>query len=45
LLDYLSPNHGLYLLELNLLALAFYLVLYAPFWVRDWIANRGASRT
>jgi uncharacterized membrane protein YwaF len=35
LLDYLSDNHGLYLLEINLLALAFYLVLYLPFWVRD----------
>jgi len=37
LLDCLSSNHGIYLLELNLLAIAFYLVLYAPFWVRDLI--------
>ena len=37
LLDYTSTNHGLYLLELNLLALAFYLVLYFPFWLRDRI--------
>jgi hypothetical integral membrane protein (TIGR02206 family) len=35
LLDYLSDNHALYLLELQLLALAFYLALYAPFWLRD----------
>jgi len=37
LLDWLSHNHGLYLVEMNLLALGFYLVLYAPFWIRDVI--------
>lgn len=37
LLDYLSNNHGMYLLEMHLLEVAFYLVLYAPFWVRDAI--------
>ena len=37
LLDYLSSNHAVYLLELNLLAAAFYLVLYAPFWLWDLI--------
>lgn len=37
LLDYLSSNHGMYLFELNLLALAFYLILYAPFWLHDSI--------
>jgi len=42
LLDYLSSNHGLYLLELNLLAVIFYLALYAPFWVRDLIRGEGA---
>jgi hypothetical integral membrane protein (TIGR02206 family) len=37
LLDYLSDNHAMYLVEMNLLALAFYLVLYLPFWLRDLI--------
>jgi hypothetical integral membrane protein (TIGR02206 family) len=37
LLDYLSDNHGVYLLELNLMAVGFYLVLYAPFAIRDLI--------
>ena len=40
LLDYLSDNHTLYILELNLLAITFYLVLYAPFWLRDLIQKR-----
>jgi hypothetical integral membrane protein (TIGR02206 family) len=47
LLDWLSPNHPLYLLELNLLAAAFYLALYSPFWLRDSISaarGRKASR-
>jgi len=39
LLDYLSSSHGMYWLELNLLAVAFYLVLYAPFWARDMVAK------
>jgi hypothetical integral membrane protein (TIGR02206 family) len=43
LLDYLSDNHWLYLLELNLLALGFYLVLYLPFWIRDMVrSDEGA---
>jgi uncharacterized membrane protein YwaF len=37
LLDYLSDNHGVYLLELNLMAVGFYIVLYAPFAIRDLI--------
>jgi hypothetical integral membrane protein (TIGR02206 family) len=40
LLDYLSPNPAVYLLELNLLAVGFYLVLYAPF--RRW-GRKGAG--
>ena len=44
LLDYLSTNHGMYLLELNLLAIGFYLVLYAPFWVRDLTRSSGRQR-
>jgi hypothetical integral membrane protein (TIGR02206 family) len=35
LLDYLSDNHTLYVVEMNLLAVAFYFLLYVPFWVRD----------
>jgi hypothetical integral membrane protein (TIGR02206 family) len=42
LLDYLSDNHGIYVLELNLLAVAFYLVLYLPFWLRDLIRPDSA---
>jgi len=41
LLDLLSDNHTLYVIELNLLALAFYLALYSPFWIRDLIGGRG----
>ena len=37
LLDYLSDNHTLYVVEMNLLAVAFYFLLYAPFWVRDTV--------
>jgi hypothetical integral membrane protein (TIGR02206 family) len=40
LLDYLSDNHGVYILEMNMLAVGFYLVLYLPFWVRDFIRGR-----
>ncbi len=40
LLDYLSDNHTLYIIEMNLLAVAFYLLLYAPFWVRDSVRTR-----
>jgi len=40
LLDYLSDNHALYVIEMNLLAVAFYLVLYLPFWVRDGVRAR-----
>lgn len=40
LLDYLSDNHAMYLIELNLLAAGFYLVLYLPFWVRDLTGDR-----
>lgn len=39
LLDCLSNNHGMYLFELNLLALGFYLALYLPFWI--WDLTRG----
>ena len=39
-LDYLSGNHGMYLFELHLLEVGFYLVLYSPFWVRDMICRR-----
>lgn len=45
LLDYLSDNHALYLLELQLLAVGFYTVLYAPFWVRDSMKRTRASRS
>jgi hypothetical integral membrane protein (TIGR02206 family) len=41
LLDYLSSNHSLYLLELNALALAFYLVLYLPFSLQELFASRS----
>ena len=44
LLDYLSSNHEIYLLEMNLLAIAFYLALYFPFWVRDFIDIRFEIR-
>jgi hypothetical integral membrane protein (TIGR02206 family) len=44
LLDYLSDNHWLYLAELELLALLFYLALYAPFLVRDLLSEAGSSR-
>jgi hypothetical integral membrane protein (TIGR02206 family) len=44
LLDYLSDNHPLYLLQLNLLALGFYLALYMPFWLRDVIAGPPATQ-
>jgi len=37
LLNYLSGNYWLYLLELELLALLFFLALYLPFWVKDSI--------
>ncbi len=37
LLDYLSSNHLMYLVELHLLELAFYLVLYSPFWIMDML--------
>jgi len=37
LLDYLSDHHWVYVLEMNLLAVVFYLVLYLPFWVGDLI--------
>ncbi len=40
LLDYLSDNHAMYLLEMNLLAVGFYLALYVPFWVGDWIRRK-----
>jgi hypothetical integral membrane protein (TIGR02206 family) len=40
LLDYLSDNHWVYLLEMNLLAVGFYGVLYLPFWVGDLIRGR-----
>ncbi|HEX4083608.1 MAG TPA: TIGR02206 family membrane protein [Chthoniobacteraceae bacterium] len=40
LLDYLSSNHTLYILEFNLLAIVFYLVLYLPFWARDLVRKR-----
>jgi hypothetical integral membrane protein (TIGR02206 family) len=43
LLDYLSENHTLYIIELNLLALAFYLVLYVPFLIKDTLI-RGNGR-
>ena len=39
LLDWLSGNHGVYLVEMNLLALGFYLVLYTPFWLRDMLVK------
>jgi hypothetical integral membrane protein (TIGR02206 family) len=42
LLDYLSDNHAVYLLEMNLLAVFFYLLLYLPFWVRDLIRRKDA---
>ncbi len=49
LLDYLSDNQSLYLIELNLLALGFYLALYAPFFLTDlWVgyaAGRGGPRS
>lgn len=35
LLDYFSADHRLYLLEMNLLALVFFTLLYLPFWLRD----------
>jgi hypothetical integral membrane protein (TIGR02206 family) len=42
MLDYLSDNHWLYLLELDLLALAFFLVLYIPFFIID-LVDKGRS--
>jgi hypothetical integral membrane protein (TIGR02206 family) len=44
LLDYLSDNHWLYLGEMNLLAVGFYLILYLPFGLRDLI-KRGQVRS
>ena len=35
LLDYLSDRHSIYLLELNLMALGFFLILYVPFLAAD----------
>jgi len=43
LLDWLSGNHGVYLVEMNLLALGFYLILYLPFWVGDLIGPRSGA--
>jgi hypothetical integral membrane protein (TIGR02206 family) len=43
ILDYLSSNHWLYVAELNLLAVCFYLVLYLPFWAKDLIRPRAAT--
>jgi hypothetical integral membrane protein (TIGR02206 family) len=40
LLDYLSDNHILYIVEMNLLAVAFYLLLYTPFWIKDTVQTR-----
>jgi hypothetical integral membrane protein (TIGR02206 family) len=37
LLDYTSDNHAIYLLQLELLAVAFFLLLYTPFWISDLI--------
>ena len=45
LLDYLSPHHGLYLLELNLLALAFYSILYLPFLARDLFRPKSRAKS
>jgi hypothetical integral membrane protein (TIGR02206 family) len=44
LLDYLSDNHTLYVIEMNLLAVAFYLVLYLPFWVRDGVRTLASPQ-
>lgn len=43
LLDYFSDHHTLYLLEMNLLALVFFLILYAPFWAYDLSRGRKAA--
>jgi uncharacterized membrane protein YwaF len=36
MLDWLSDQHWLYVLELNLLALCIFAFLYAPWWIADW---------
>ena len=41
LLDALSQNRVIYILEMHLLALVFYLVLYLPFALYDLIRGRG----
>jgi len=43
LLDYLSTYHPLYILELNLLAVTFYLILYFPFWLHDRFARHRSG--
>ena len=43
LLDYLSGNHALYLLEMNLLALFFFSLLYFPFWMHDTLRASGVD--
>jgi hypothetical integral membrane protein (TIGR02206 family) len=43
LLDALSDNHILYIVEMHLLALGFYLVLYLPFALYDLASNRRGS--
>lgn len=43
LLDYLSDNHLLYVVEMNLLAVFFFSVLCLPFWLRDLARGRSAS--
>jgi hypothetical integral membrane protein (TIGR02206 family) len=40
LLNSLSEHYWMYLLELEILALLFFVVLYSPFWVRDLIDRR-----
>ena len=46
LLDYLSDSHWLYIVEMNLLAAVFYLVLYSPWAIGDliqWKTGRTVS--
>jgi hypothetical integral membrane protein (TIGR02206 family) len=42
ILSYLSDNRGIYILQLNLLALVFFAALYLPFAVTDLLRKQGS---
>jgi hypothetical integral membrane protein (TIGR02206 family) len=43
LLDYLSQTHTWYVLEMNLLAIVFFAILYLPFAAWDWWQGKRSS--